>query len=195
MMFGLSQQTIAFAKSLAPALIKAIGMIALAEAWKASTRSFEDKRFDEQSEDILKLRLERSAIKKEHDEMVDKYTDLAKKYGEIVQAQEALTKIPSKEETPSYEWVDFDDFDDYDEDDHELQYNSANGALYNGGMIANGTMRDLADLLYMEAMGLDYPTTARVNVYPRGSTRETEPDEIRIKIYFDPGDTYGLEDE
>ena len=70
MMFGLSQQTIAFAKSLAPALIKAIGMIALAEAWKASTRSFEDKRFDEQSEDILKLRLERSAIKKEHDEMV-----------------------------------------------------------------------------------------------------------------------------
>ena len=102
MMFGLSQQTIAFAKSLAPALIKAIGMIALAEAWKASTRSFEDKRFDEQSEDILKLRLERSAIKKEHDEMVTKYADLAKKYGEIVQAQEALTKIPSKEETPDY---------------------------------------------------------------------------------------------
>ena len=192
MMFGLSQQTIAFAKSLAPALIKAIGMIALAEAWKASTRSFEDKRFDEQSEDILKLRLERSAIKKEHDEMVDKYTDLAKKYGEIVQAQEALTKIPSKEETPSYEWV---DFDDHDEDDHKLQYNSANGALYNENMIANGTMRDLADLLYMEAMGLDYPTTARVNVYPRGSTRETEPDEIRIKIYFDPGDTYGFDDE
>ena len=188
MMFGLSQQTIAFA----PALIKAIGMIALAEAWKASTRSFEDKRFDEQSEDILKLRLERSAIKKEHDEMVDKYNDLAKKYGEIVQAQEALTKIPSKEETPSYEWV---DFDDYDEDDHKLQYNSANGALYNENMIANGTMRDLADLLYVEAMGLDYPTTARVNVYPRGSTRETEPDEIRIKIYFDPGDTYGFDDE
>lgn len=183
MMFGLSQQTIAFAKSLAPALIKAIGMIALAEAWKASTRSFEDKRFDEQSEDILKLRLERSAIKKEHDEMVDKYADLAKKYGEIVQAQE---------ETPSYEWV---DFDDYDEDDHKLQYNSANGALYNDNMIANGTMRDLADLLYMEAMGLDYPTTARVNVYPRGSTRETEPDEIRIKIYFDAGDTYGFDDE
>lgn len=192
MMFGLSQQTIAFAKSLAPALIKAIGMIALAEAWKASTRSFEDKRFDEQSEDILKLRLERSAIKKEHDEMVTKYADLAKKYGEIVQAQESLTKIPSKEETPSYEWV---DFDDYDEDDHKLQYNSANGALYNDGMIANGTMRDLADLLYMEAMGLDYPTTARVNVYPRGSTRETEPEEIRITIYFDAGDTYGLEDE
>lgn len=188
MMFGLSPQTIAFAKSLAPALIKAIGMIALAEAWKASTRSFEDKRFDEASEDIL----ERSAIKKEHDEMVDKYTDLAKKYGEIVQAQEALTKIPSKEETPSYEWV---DFDDYDEDDHKLQYNSANGALYNENMIANGTMRDLADLLYMEAMGLDYPTTARVNVYPRGSTRETEPDEIRVKIYFDPGDTYGFDDE
>lgn len=192
MMFGLSQQTIAFAKSLAPALIKAIGMIALAEAWKASTRSFEDKRFDEQSEDILKLRLERSAIRKEHDEMATKYADLAKKYGEIVQAQEALTKIPSKEETPSYEWV---DFDDYDEDDHKLQYNSANGALYNDGMIANGTMRDLADLLYMEAMGLDYPTTARVNVYPRGSTRETEPDEIRVKIYFDPGDTYGFDDE
>jgi hypothetical protein len=191
-MFGLSQQTIAFAKFLAPALIKAIGMIALAEAWKASTRSFEDKRFDEQSEDILKLRLERNAIKKEHDEMVDKYTDLAKKYGEIVQAQEPLTRIPSKEETPSYEWV---DFDDYDQDDHELKYNSANGALYNGHMIANGTMRELADLLYMEVMGLDYPTTARINVYPRGSTRETEPEEIRVSIYFDQGDTYGFEDE
>lgn len=192
MMFGLSQQTIAFAKSLAPALIKAIGMIALAEAWKASQRSFEEKRFDEQSDDILKLRVEKSAIKKEHDEMVTKYADLAKKYGEIVQAQEALTKIPSKEETPSYEWV---DFDDYDEDEHELKYNSANGALYNGNMIANGTMRELADLLYMEVMGLDYPTTARVNAYPRGSTRETEPEEIRITIYFDAGDTYGLEDE
>lgn len=191
-MFGLSPQTIAFAKSLAPALIKAIGMIALAEAWKANTRSFEDKRFGEQSEDILKLRVEKSAIKKEHDEMVTKYADLAKKYGEIVQAQEALTRIPSKEETPSYEWV---DFDDEDEDEHELKYNSANGALYNGNMIANGTMRELVDLLYMEVMGLDYPTTARVNVYPRGSTRETEPEEIRIKIYFDPGDTYGLEDE
>lgn len=194
MMFGLSQQTIAFAKSLAPALIKAIGMIALAEAWKASQRSFEEKRFDEQSEDILKLRVEKSAIKKEHDEMVTKYADLAKKYGEIVQAQEALTKIPSKEETPSYEWVDFDDYDE-DEHEHELKYNSANGALYNGNMIANGTMRELADLLYMEVMGLDYPTTARVNAYPRGSTRETEPEEIRITIYFDPGDTYGLEDE
>lgn len=192
MMFGLSPQTIAFAKSLAPVLIKAIGMIALAEAWKASTRSFEDKRFDEQSEDILKLRVEKSAIKKEHDEMVTKYADLAKKYGEIVQAQEALTRIPSKEESPSYEWV---DFDDYDEDEHELKYNSANGALYNGNMIANGTMRELADLLYMEVMGLDYPTTARVNAYQRGSTRETEPEEIRIKIYFDAGDTYGLEDE
>lgn len=192
MMFGLSQQTIAFAKSLAPALIKAIGMIALAEAWKASQRSFEEKRFDEQSEDILKLRVEKSAIKKEHDEMVTKYADLAKKYGEIVQAQEALTKIPSKEESPSYEWV---DFDDYDEDEYELKYNSANGALYNGNMIANGTMRELADLLYMEVMGLDYPTTARVNAYPRGSTRETEPEEIRITIYFDAGDTYGLEDE
>lgn len=192
MMFGLSPQTIAFAKSLAPALIKAIGMIALAEAWKASTRSFEDKRFDEQSEDILKLRVEKSAIKKEHDEMVTKYTDLAKKYGEIVQVQEALTRIPSKEESPSYEWV---DFDDYDEDEYELKYNSANGALYNGNMIANGTMRELADLLYMEVMGLDYPTTARVNAYPRGSTRETEPEEIRITIYFDAGDTYGLEDE
>jgi hypothetical protein len=191
-MFGLSQQTIAFAKSLAPALIKAIGMIALAEAWKASQRSFEEKRFDEQSEDILNLRVEKSAIKKEHDEMVTNYADLAKKYGEIVQAQEALTKIPSKEESPSYEWV---DFDDYDEDEHELKYNSANGALYNGNMIANGTMRELADLLYMEVMGLDYPTTARVNTYPRGSTRETEPEEIRITIYFDAGDTYGLEDE
>lgn len=191
-MFGLSPQTIAFAKALAPALIKAIGMIALAEAWKASQRSFEDKRFDEASEDILKLRLEKSSIKKEHDEMVTKYADLAKKYGEIVQAQEALTRIPSKEESPSYEWV---DFDDEDEDEHELKYNSANGALYNGNMIANGTMRDLAELLYMEVMGLDYPTTARVNAYPRGSTRETEPEEIRIKIYFDAGDTYGLDDE
>lgn len=192
MMFGLSPQTIAFAKSLAPALIKAIGMIALAEAWKANTRSFEDKRFDEASEDILKLRLEKSRIKKEHDEMVDKYADLAKKYGEVAQAQEALTKIPPKEETPSYEWV---DFDDEDENEYELRCNSANGALYNDGMIANGTMRDLADLLYMEVMGLDYPTTARVNVYPRGSTRETEPEEIRITIYFDAGDTYGFDDE
>lgn len=192
MMFGLSPQTIAFAKSLAPALIKAIGMIALAEAWKANTRSFDDKRFDEASEDILKLRLEKSSIKKEHDEMVDKYADLAKKYGEVVQAQEALTKIPPKEETPSYEWV---DFDDDDENEYELRYNSANGALYNGGMIANGTMRELADLLYMEVMGLDYPTTARVNVYPRGSVRETEPEEIRVTIYFDAGDTYGFDDE
>lgn len=191
-MFGLSPQTIAFAKSLAPALIKAIGMIALAEAWKASTKSFEDKRFDEQSEDILKLRLERNAIKKEHDEMVTEYADLAKKYGEIVQAQEALTKIPPKDESPSYEWV---DFDDADENEYELRYNSANGALYNGNMIANGTMRELADLLYMEVMGLDYPTTARVNVYPRGSTRETEPEEIRVTIYFDAGDTYGFDDE
>ena len=191
-MFGLSPQTIAFAKSLAPALIKAIGMIALAEAWKANTRSFEDKRFDEASEDILKLRLEKSSIKKEHDEMVDKYADLAKKYGEVVQAQEALTRIPPKDESPSYEWV---DFDDADENEYELRYNSANGALYNGNMIANGTMRELADLLYMEVMGLDYPTTARVNVYPRGSTRETEPEEIRVTIYFDAGDTYGFDDE
>lgn len=191
-MFGLSPQTVAFAKSLAPALIKAIGMIALAEAWKANTRSFEDKRFDEASEDILKLRLEKSSIKKERDEMVDKYTDLAKKYGEVVQAQEALTKIPPKDESPSYEWV---DFDDEDENEYKLRYNSANGALYNGNMIANGTMRELADLLYMEVMGLDYPTTARVNVYPRGSTRETEPKEIRVTIYFDAGDTYGFDDE
>lgn len=191
-MFGLSPQTVAFAKSLAPALIKAIGMIALAEAWKANTKSFEDKRFDDQSEDILKLRLERNAIKKEHDEMVTEYADLAKKYGEIVQAQEALTKIPPKDESPSYEWV---DFDDADENEYELRYNSANGALYNENMIANGTMRELADLLYMEVMGLDYPTTVRVNVYPRGSTRETEPEEIRVTIYFDAGDTYGFDDE
>lgn len=191
-MFGLSPQTIAFVKSLAPALIKAIGMIALAEAWKANTRSFEDKRLDEASEDILKLRLEKSSINKEHDEMVDKYADLAKKYGEVVQAQEALTKIPPKDESPSYERV---DFDDDDEDEYKLKYNSANGALYNGNMIANGTMRELADLLYMEVMGLDYPTTARVNTYPRGSTRETEPEEIRITIYFDAGDTYGFDDE
>lgn len=189
-MFGLSQQTIAFSKSLAPALIKAIGMIALAEAWKASTRSFEDKRFDEQSEDILKLRLERSAIKKEHDEMVTKYADLAKKYGEIVQAQEALTKIPSKEETPSYEWV---DFDDSDENEYELRYNSSNGALYDGNFLANGTKRDLAELLYMEVFGTAYPTTAVINTYPRGAGRDAEPEEIRVTVYFNSGDSYGIE--
>lgn len=184
--------------------IKVVGIAALAgtaKAWlERDTRIAEleeENRFlreqleEQRTENELRMGDYRK-LQTNYEEMAGQYGALKTEHERLEEAQMALTKIPSKEESPSYEWV---DFDDYDEDEHELKYNSANGALYRGSMIANGTMRELADLMYMEVMGLDYPTTARVNVYPRGSTRETEPEEIRIKIYFDQGDTYGLEDE
>ena len=184
--------------------IKVVGIAALAgtaKAWlERDTRIAEleeENRFlreqleEQRTENELRMGAYRK-LQTNYEEIAGQYGTLKTEHERLEEAQMALTKIPSKEESLSYEWV---DFDDYDEDEHELQYNSANGALYNGSMIANGTMRELADLLYMEVMGLDYPTTARVNTYPYGSTRETEPEEIRIKIYFDPGDTYGLEDE
>lgn len=184
--------------------IKVVGIAALAGAAKAWLER--DTRIAELEEENRRLHIELAEARAEnklhmgayrklqttYEEMAGAYGTLKTEHERLEEAQMALTKIPSKEESLSYEWV---DFDDYDEDDHELQYNSANGALYRGNLIANGTMRELADLLYMEVMGLDYPTTARVNTYPYGSTRETEPEEIRIKIYFDPGDTYGLEDK
>ena len=184
--------------------IKVVGIAALADTAKAWLER--DTRIAELEEEnrFLREQLEEQRTENElhmgayrklqtnYEEIAGQYGALKTEHERLEEAQMALTKIPSKEESLSYEWV---DFDDYDEDDHELQYNSANGALYRGDMIANGTMRELADLLYMEVMGLDYPTTGRVNTYPYGSTRETEPEEIRIKIYFDPGDTYGLEDE
>lgn len=186
------------------AAVKVVGIAAVASAVKAWLE--QDDRISELEEENRFLREQLVEAREEnklhmgayrklqttYEEMAGEYGALKTEHERLEEAQMALTKVPSKEETPSYEWV---DFDDYDEDEHELTYNSANGALYNGNMIANGTMRELADLLYMEVMGLDYPTTARVNAYPRGSTRETEPEEIRIKIYFDAGDTYGLEDE
>lgn len=125
------------------------------------------------------------------------YKDLAAKYAsteseneQLKAAQDALVHVPSKEETPSYEWV---DFDDDDETEYELRYNSSNGALYNGNLLVNGTLRDLSELLYMEVFGTPYPTTAVINSYPRGSTRDTEPEEIRVTVYFDSGDSYGIE--
>lgn len=184
--------------------IKVVGIAALAgtaKAWlERDTRIAEleeENRFlrEQLEEQRTENELHMGAYRKlqtNYEEIAGQYGALKTEHERLEEAQMALTKIPSKEDSLSYEWV---DFDDYDEDDHELQYNSANGALYRGNMIANGTMRELADLLYMEVMGLDYPTTVRVNTYPYGSTRETEPEEIRIKIYFDPGDTYGLEDE
>lgn len=127
----------------------------------------------------------------------DTYKDLAAKYTSteaenerLKEAQDALVHIPSKEETPSYEWV---EFDDDDENEYELRYNASNGALYDGNCLCNGTKRDLAELLYMEVFGIDYPTTAVINSYPRGSTRDTEPEEIRVTVYFDSGDSYGIE--
>lgn len=186
------------------AAVKVIGIAAAASAIKAwfeqnsrVSELEEENRFlrEQLEEQRSENKLRTGAYHKlqtTYEEMAGQYGALKTEHERLEEAQMALTRIPSKEEAPSYEWV---DFDDYDEDEHELKYNSANGALYNGGMIANGTMRDLADLLYMEVMGLDYPTTARVNVYPRGSTRETEPEEIRVSIYFDAGDTYGLEEE
>ena len=125
------------------------------------------------------------------------YKDLAAKYAsteaeneQLKAAQDALVHAPSKEETPSYEWV---EFDDDDETEYELRYNSSNGALYEGNLLVNGTKRELAELLYMEVFGTPYPTTAVINSYPRGSTRDTEPEEIRVTVYFDSGDSYGIE--
>lgn len=184
--------------------IKVVGIAALAGAAKAwlerdtriaeleeENRRLRDQLDEQRTENKVHMGAYRK-LQTTYEEMAGQYGALKTEHERLEEAQMALTKIPTKEETPSYEWV---DFDDEDADDHELRYNSANGALYNGGMIANGTMRDLADLLYMEVMGLDYPTTARINVYPRGSTRETEPEEIRVSIYFDAGDTYGFDDE
>lgn len=125
-----------------------------------------------------------------YEEMAGAYGDLKTENERLEEAQEALTHVPSKEETPSYEWV---EFDDADETEYELRYNASNGALYDGNFLANGTKRDLAELLYMEVFGIDYPTTAVINSYPRGSTRDTEPEEIRVTVYFDSGDSYGIE--
>ena len=122
-----------------------------------------------------------------YEEMAGAYGDLKTEYEHL---EEALTKIPSKEETPSYEWV---GFDDADETEYELRYNSSNGALYDGNFLANGTKRDLAELLYMEVFGTAYPTTAVINTYPRGAGRDAEPEEIRVTVYFDSGDSYGIE--
>lgn len=125
-----------------------------------------------------------------YEEMAGAYGDLKTEHERLEEAQEALVHVPSKKETPSYEWV---DFDDDDETEYELRYNSSNGALYNGNLLVNGTLRDLAELLYMEVFGTPYPTTAVINSYPRGSTRDTEPEEIRVTVYFDSGDSYGIE--
>ena len=125
-----------------------------------------------------------------YEEMAGAYGDLKTENERLEEAQEALVHVPSKEETPSYEWV---EFDDEDETEYELRYNSSNGALYNGNLLVNGTLRDLAELLYMEVFGTPYPTTAVINSYPRGSTRDTEPKEIRVTVYFDSGDSYGIE--
>lgn len=125
-----------------------------------------------------------------YEEMAGAYGDLKTEHERLEEAQEALTHIPSKEETPSYEWV---GFDDADETEYELRYNASNGALYDGNYLCNGTKRDLAELLYMEVFGIDYPTAAVINSYPRGSTRDTEPEEIRVTVYFDSGDSYGIE--
>lgn len=118
------------------------------------------------------------------------YEEMAGAYGDLKEAQEALTRVPSKEETPSYEWV---GFDDSDETEYELRYNSSNGALYDGNFLANGIKRDLAELLYMEVFGTAYPTTAVINTYPRGAGRDAEPEEIRVTVYFNSGDSYGIE--
>lgn len=125
-----------------------------------------------------------------YEEMAGAYGDLKTEHERLEEAQEALTHVPSKTEAASYEWV---GFDDSDETEYELRYNASNGALYDGNFLANGTKRDLADLLYMEVFGIDYPTTAVINSYPRGSTRDTEPEEIRVTVYFDSGDSYGIE--
>lgn len=144
---------------------------------------------DERAENELHMGAYRK-LQSTYEEMAGAYGDLKTEHERLEEAQEALTKIPSKEETPSYEWV---EFDDADETEYELRYNASNGALYDGNFLANGTKRDLAELLYMEVFGIDYPTTAVINTYPRGSTRDTEPEEIRVTVYFDSGDSYGIE--
>lgn len=163
-----------------------------------------DSRIAELEEDNAFLReqlaKERGETKSQTDhfqKLESTYKDLAARYAsteaeneELKAAQDALVHAPSKEETPSYEWVEFDDDDEFE---YDLKYNSSNGALYNGNLLANGTLRDLADLLYMEVFGVEYPTTAVINSYPRGSTRDTEPEEIRVTVYFDSGDSYGIE--
>lgn len=125
-----------------------------------------------------------------YEDLAAKYTSTEAENERLKAAQDALVHVPSKEETPSYEWV---EFDDDDETEYELRYNSSNGALYDGNLLVNGTLRDLAELLYMEVFGVEYPTTAVINSYPRGSTRDTKPEEIRVTVYFDSGDSYGIE--
>lgn len=160
-----------------------------------------DSRIAELEEDNAffreQLAKERKAAKADNERLKDAYEDLAAKYASteaenwrLKETQEALTHVPSKEETPSYEWVEFDDDDEFE---YDLKYNSSNGALYDGNLLVNGTLRDLAELLYMEVFGVEYPTTAVINSYPRGSTRDTEPEEIRVTVYFDSGDSYGIE--
>lgn len=163
-----------------------------------------DSRIAELEEDNAFLREQLAKERAETENQTDHfqrlentYKDLAAKYTsteaeneELKAAQEALTRIPSKEETPSYEWVEFDDDDEFE---YDLKYNSSNGALYNGNFLANGTLRDLAELLYQEVFGTPYPTTAVINSYPRGAGRDAEPEEIRVTVYFNSGDSYGIE--
>lgn len=163
-----------------------------------------DSRIAELEEDNAFLREQLAKERAENENQTDHfqrlestYKDLAAKYTsteaeneELKAAQDALVHVPSKEETPSYEWV---EFDDDDETEYELRYNASNGALYDGNLLANGTLRDLAELLYMEVFGIDYPTTAVINSYPRGAGRDAEPEEIRVTVYFDSGDSYGIE--
>lgn len=134
---------------------------------------------------------------KRYMELERTYKNLAARYAsteaeneQLKAAQDALVHVPSKEETPSYEWI---EFDDEDETEYELRYNSSNGALYDGNLLVNGTLRDLAELLYMEVFGTSYPTTAVINSYPRGAGRDADPEEIRVTVYFDSGDSYGIE--
>lgn len=163
-----------------------------------------DSRIAELEEDNQFLREQLAEARAENENQTDHfqrlestYKDLAAKYAsteaeneELKAAQDALVHVPSEEETPSYEWVEFDDDDEFE---YDLKYNSSNGALYDGNLLANGTLRDLAELLYMEVFGIDYPTTAVINSYPRGAGRDAEPEEIRVTVYFDSGDSYGIE--
>lgn len=180
------------------------GVAVLAVSGVAKEYILRDSRIAELEEDNAFLReqltKERAETKNQTDHfqrLESTYKDLAAKYAsteaeneQLKEAQDALVHVPSKEETPSYEWVEFDDDDEFE---YDLKYNSSNGALYNGNLLANGLYRDLADLLYMEVFGVEYPTTAVINSYPRGSTRDTEPEEIRVTVYFDSGDSYGIE--
>ena len=148
-----------------------------------------DSRIAELEENELHMGAYRK-LQSTYEEMAGAYGDLKTENERLEEAQEALVHVPSKEETPSYEWVEFDDDDEFE---YDLKYNSSNGALYDGNLLVNGTVRDLAELLYMEVFGVEYPTTAVINSYPRGSTRDTEPEEIRVTVYFDSGDSYGIE--